>query len=55
MPCAELRRGRSGLSPPAAEFVVHADAEQLEIAIVAVDCIASKRRRARAYRKGLVA
>jgi hypothetical protein len=43
------------VSPPAAELVVHADGEQLDIAIVGVDRIATKRRRARAYRKGLVA
>ena len=42
------------VSPPAAELVVHADGEQLDIAIVGVDCIATKRRRALAYRKGLV-
>ena len=43
------------LLPPAAELVVQSDREQLNIAIVGVDCIATKRRGARADCKGLVA
>jgi hypothetical protein len=43
------------LPPPAAELIVQSDREQLDVAIVGVDCVATKWRGARAYRKGLIA
>jgi hypothetical protein len=42
------------LPPPTAKLVVQADGEQLDVAIVRVDCIATKRRWSRAHRIGLV-
>ncbi len=41
--------------PPPAELVVQSDREQLDVASVGIDCIATKRSRPWAYRKGLIA